>query len=136
MSEGKDYYKDPEIVKRMARLIAEGASMLSETCPICGLPLFKLKTGETVCPAHGRVWIVTSEAEAEEIEVDYVLRRIEYYAIKRAYEALNSNEPSEIIPWLNIIEVAERIKNLRDNRLKTKMETVEKSEVSKSKSEK
>src|SRR5438094_6342089 len=37
-----------EDVKRMADLLKSGATMLSDVCPVCGTPLFKVK-GEVFC---------------------------------------------------------------------------------------
>jgi UPF0148 protein len=37
-----------EDVKRMADLLKSGATMLSDVCPNCGSPLFKVK-GDTFC---------------------------------------------------------------------------------------
>jgi UPF0148 protein len=41
-------------MKEMAELLRKGASMLSESCPICGTPLFKLRSGEVICPNCNR----------------------------------------------------------------------------------
>ena len=41
-------------MKEMAELLRKGASMLSESCPICGTPLFKLRSGEVICPHCNR----------------------------------------------------------------------------------
>jgi len=50
-------------VRRMAELIKSGATMLSENCPDCKVPLFRLK-GEVFCPNCGRrVLLVRSEEE-------------------------------------------------------------------------
>ncbi|MEN3059018.1 MAG: Sjogren's syndrome/scleroderma autoantigen 1 family protein, partial [Candidatus Methanosuratincola petrocarbonis] len=37
-------------VKRMADLLREGATMLSQACPECKTPLFRLSSGEVICP--------------------------------------------------------------------------------------
>src|SRR5215472_9911220 len=42
-----------EDVRRMADLLKSGATMLSDICPECGTPLFKLK-GETFCAKCNR----------------------------------------------------------------------------------
>ena len=112
-------YKDPEVVRKMTRLLAEGAVMLAEACPVDGLPLFRLKSGDVICPVHGKVWIVSSEAEAEEVEIDYIVRKVELHAARRAYQLLNAEDPAELIQWLNVIEVAERIRSLRDSRARS-----------------
>jgi len=38
----------------MAKLLSAGAAMLSETCPKCGTPLFRLKDGNVVCVSCDR----------------------------------------------------------------------------------
>jgi UPF0148 protein len=122
MSGGREAYKDRDVVMKMTRLMAEGATMLAETCPVDGLPLFKLKSGDVVCPVHGKVWIVSSEAEAEEVEIDYVVRKIELHAARRAYQLINSDDASELIQWLNVIETVERIRSLREARARSATE--------------
>jgi UPF0148 protein len=122
MSGGREVYRDQEVVRRMTRLVAEGATMLADTCPIDGLPLFKLKNGDIICPVHGKVWIVSSEAEAEEVEIDFIIRKAELHAAKRVYQSLNSNDASELIPWLNVIETVERIRSIREARSRDSVE--------------
>ncbi|MCC6045145.1 MAG: hypothetical protein LM584_07675 [Desulfurococcaceae archaeon] len=122
MSGGREVYRDQEVVRRMTRLVAEGATMLADTCPIDGLPLFKLKNGDIICPVHGKVWIVSSEAEAEEVEIDFIIRKVELHAAKRVYQSLNSDDASELIPWLNVIETVERIRSIREARSRDAVE--------------
>jgi UPF0148 protein len=111
-----DPRRDPGVVKRMAQLVSQGASMLAETCPIDGLPLFRLKNGDIICPVHGKVLIVSSEEEAREAEIDSILSAISYYAAVRAREAINSGDSGEILEWLNVLEAAERVRGLRSSR--------------------
>lgn len=113
MARGVD---EQEAMKRMVALLQEGAVMLQETCPICGLPLFKRRNGEIVCPIHGRVYIVSSDEEAREIEVDAVIRMAEYTAASRVRELLERGEPGEIREWLSVIETVERIRRIRSER--------------------
>jgi len=51
-------------VKRMAELLKSGASMLSETCPQCGTPLFR-KGNETFCPNCNKPVVIIRSAEQE-----------------------------------------------------------------------
>ncbi|MEM0021436.1 MAG: Sjogren's syndrome/scleroderma autoantigen 1 family protein [Fervidicoccaceae archaeon] len=53
-----------DAAKKGAELLRQGAAMLSQSCPICGSPLFRLKNGDIVCPIHGKVAIVSDETEA------------------------------------------------------------------------
>ena len=113
MASGGDPARDPEIVKKMARLMMQGAVMLAERCPICGLPLFRLKNGQVICPVHGRVLIVSSEEEAEEARLDNTIRRVESYAASKVESLLRDGDPVELLEWLRVIEAAERIRSLR-----------------------
>ena len=105
-----------EAMKRMVALLQEGAVMLAETCPLCGLPLFRRRSGETVCPVHGRVVIVSSDEEAREVELDSVIKMVEYEAASRIRGLLSGGSPEEIREWLEVIEAAERIRSLRERR--------------------
>lgn len=103
-------------MKRMVQLLQQGAVMLAETCPICGLPLFRLRSGEVVCPVHGRVVIVSSDEEEREVHIEEAVKMAEYRAALRVQEALERGEPEEILRWLQVIEAAERIRGLRSQR--------------------
>lgn len=53
-------------MKEMAELLRKGASMLSETCPRCGTPLFELPGGEIICPTCQRtVKIVSGDSDED-----------------------------------------------------------------------
>ena len=108
--------RDP--TKIMAELLKSGAVMLAEICPVegCYLPLFKLKTGEIVCPVHGRIHLVKTDEEAREvyakIHVLGVLEKLERVALKTIETLIENHDtdPTELIKWL---EVLERIKRLK-----------------------
>lgn len=59
--------KDKAVIAKMAALLRQGATMLDKTCPHCGVPLFKLKSGEIICPKCGQRFVFVSSDE-EEIE--------------------------------------------------------------------
>lgn len=125
MSQGQeraeyDPRRDPKVIKIMAQLMAQGAAMLEQTCPICGLPLFRLKSGDVVCPLHGKVYLVSSEEEAREVEIDDAIARVEYAAAVRAREeaAKGDMDVDQVSELLGIIEAAERIRRLRMERLR------------------
>src|SRR4030042_592455 len=55
-------------MRGMAELLRRGASMLSEACPVCGTPLFRLQSGEIVCPSCNRpVRLVKGDATTDEV---------------------------------------------------------------------
>lgn len=114
---------EPEVdpVKKMAELIKSGAVMLPETCPMpgCHLPLFKTKTGEVVCPVHGRVYVVKSDEEAREVKTTVslalTLDRIEERAVMEMNAMITERseiEPTDLIKWLEVVERVRRIKRL------------------------
>ncbi len=122
MSGKTDPTKDPKVIRRMTQLLMQGAVMLAETCPICGLPLFRLRSGETVCPVHGRIILVSSEEEAREVEVDAVIASVEHYAASRLRQLMEEGDPQGMIDWLRVIELTERIRSLRGERKKPREE--------------
>ena len=62
-SEDKD-----QNIQRMAFLLREGHTLLSEPCPQCNSPLFKMKSGEIYCAScDKKVVIVKDEAQIESI---------------------------------------------------------------------
>ena len=110
-----------ELIRKMADMLRAGATMLSEVCPQCGSPLFKLKSGEVVCPLHGRVYLVKTEEEAEKVTTYAILEGLERNVVKILIDIQKSlpsiKDPEELeykarnlIAWL---EVLERILRLR-----------------------
>ncbi|MCE4625326.1 MAG: hypothetical protein F7C35_05625 [Desulfurococcales archaeon] len=127
MSNGsRDPAKDPAVVKKMARLMMQGAVMLAERCPICGLPLFRLKSGDVVCPVHGKIIVVSDEEQADEIRLDYTIRMVEHYAASKVKSLIGEGSPDEILDWLKVIEAVERIKQLRRPQEEKRAETSKK----------
>jgi UPF0148 protein len=105
-----------QALRRMTQLMMQGAAMLSETCPLDGLPLFKLRTGEVVCPVHGRVLIVSTDEEAREAEIEGIIMEVRYRAARNVLESLEEGNPRRIKEWLEVLETAERILSMRRER--------------------
>ncbi|MGB9827837.1 hypothetical protein IMZ38_03575 [Thermosphaera chiliense] len=114
MGERKDY------TKIMAEYLKAGATMLSLTCPVegCGLPLFKLRSGEIVCAVHGKVHLVKSDEEVKEIRERItligVLDKLEEKTLNIIKEQSESEDvdPREIIGWLEVLERIRRLKEI------------------------
>ncbi|MCS7107790.1 MAG: Sjogren's syndrome/scleroderma autoantigen 1 family protein [Sulfolobales archaeon] len=113
--------KEDLSVKKMSELLRAGAVMLSESCPICSLPLFKLKSGEVICPTHGRVQIVKSDEEILSITTTASLdelERVTVSAINKLRKELEDSDVSEndidvvkeLSAWLEILERIRRLK--------------------------
>ncbi len=107
-----------ENIKKMAELLKSGATMLSTICPKCNSPLFKLRSGEIVCPNCGaRVFLVKDESESSEVMVRAAIERLERTASQKLVSIgseLRSSETIEgldrLIKWLDALERIERIK--------------------------
>jgi len=108
-----------ESVKKMAELLRSGAVMLPQKCPVkeCSLPLFKLKTGEIVCPVHGRVYLVSSDEEAREViaklSITQALDRLEKKVVEILGKAIENPIDTgyrDLIGWLEVLERIIRIR--------------------------
>ncbi len=113
---GKDY------IRKMAELLKSGATMLSITCPKDKVPLFKLKTGEVICPVCGtRFYIVQSEAEHATVTASIALESLERNVIAKINQineiltSINASSVSrEMLETLKLwLEILEKIENLR-----------------------
>ncbi len=115
------------IMKKSAELLMSGAVMLASHCPKCGAPLFKLKSGEIVCPIHGRVIIAKSEEDVVKASTENVLMMLEDLVSKRIGEICKvlSSKPKPmdyeeeriisrvLIDWLTVLEKIKSIKSIR-----------------------
>lgn len=52
-------------IKKMSDLLRSGATMLSQYCPDCKTPLFRLPSGETICPSCNRRVVFAKGTEVE-----------------------------------------------------------------------
>lgn len=108
------------VVKRSVELMRSGATLLAEVCPLCRSPLFRLRSGEIVCPIHGRVMVVKTEEEVAEAGVIGVLteleKRISNLLINRvkniSEDDASYDDARDIVMWLEAIERIERIKQM------------------------
>jgi UPF0148 protein len=55
--------KRENAIRKAAELMRSGGVMLADVCTVCGSPLFKMPSGEIICPIHGRVMLVKTEEE-------------------------------------------------------------------------
>lgn len=107
-------------LKRSVELMRSGATLLSEVCPVCKSPLFRLKSGEVVCPIHGRVMLVKTEEEVAEAGVIGTLTELEKRITKvlsTYIRKIDAGETSyedvrDIVYWLDAIERIERVKRM------------------------
>jgi len=108
-------------VKKMADLLKSGASMLQETCPQCGTPLFRRGT-ETFCAKCNRPVVIIRNAEDESrLATEQILEGTEQTVLAKIQQ-INAVLKSETDParllnygralkaWLEAIENIRRLK--------------------------
>jgi UPF0148 protein len=69
--------------KRMAELLRSGATMLSNSCPECSSPLFKLKNGEIWCAKCERRVVIVSDGEEVTTESRTQLESLERALVEK-----------------------------------------------------
>ena len=108
-------------VKRMADLLKSGATMLSDICPECGSPLFKIK-GEVFCAKCNKP-VVYARATGPQATVSpsHLLDSLEQTIIAKlneANESLKSEKDPEklgaysnlVFGWLSTLEKLRAVK--------------------------
>jgi UPF0148 protein len=98
-----------EDVRRMADLLKSGATMLSDTCPVCGSPLFRIK-GEVFCAKCNKPVVyekATATGPSAKISPSHLLDSLEQTIVSKlneANEALkNEKEPERLTVYSNLI---------------------------------
>lgn len=108
-------------VKKMAELLKSGATMLQETCPECGTPLFR-KGNETFCPKCNRPVVIIKTAEEEtRLMADRILENSEQTLLAKIQEVnlamKNETDPGKLIAYGNaLVSWLGAIEKLRDLR--------------------
>jgi len=109
-------------VKKMAELLKSGATMLSETCPECGTPLFR-KGKETFCPKCNKPVVIIESAEQEtRFMADKVLEDSETILFSKIreinLEMRNETDPEKLLVYGNALtswlSALEKLKHLRN----------------------
>ena len=114
-----------EGVKRAAELLKQGATMLDLACPIDGLPLFRLKNGDIVCPVHGKVYVVENEEQKKAIEAVNVLAGAEEAVLNGIAEMTKKlradpSDPDAVSQMIRLLEALERLRRLKGDQTKQK----------------
>jgi UPF0148 protein len=109
-------------VKKMAELLKSGATMLQETCPECGTPLFR-RGKETFCAKCNRPVVIIQTAEDEtRLATDKVFDTSEQTLLAKIQEVnlalKNETDPDKLVAygnalssWLTAIEKLRRLKS-------------------------
>lgn len=109
-------------VRKMADLLKSGATMLSETCPECGTPLFR-RGKETFCAKCNKpVMIIHSVEDENRLKADTILETSEQTLMAKIQEVnlalKNETDPEHLAAygkalsnWLSSIEKLRRLRN-------------------------
>ena len=109
-------------IERMADLLKSGATMLSDTCPQCQSPLFKVKN-ELLCVKCNRPVVVVKATEDESnVVAAQALGKLEQTALMKINEINSSlkveNDPAKIerlrlslSDWLTVVERVRKLKS-------------------------
>ncbi|RLE53623.1 MAG: hypothetical protein DRJ33_00510 [Candidatus Methanomethylicota archaeon] len=112
-----------EEIKQMAELLKSGAIMLSQACPVCKTPLFKLPSGDIMCPRCKKRVIITSREEEATVAVrsETVLSNLESLALSKIEELTLAAKSEKNLDqlftiekhlslWLDLLEKLKKLK--------------------------
>jgi UPF0148 protein len=109
-------------VRKMAELLKTGATMLQETCPECGTPLFR-RGKETFCAHCNKPVVIIQNAEQEtRFMADRILQDSEQTLMTKIQEVnlalKNEKDPERLVAygnalanWLTAIEKLRRLRS-------------------------
>jgi UPF0148 protein len=109
-------------IQRMAFLLREGHTLLSEQCPQCNSPLFKMKSGDIYCAScDKKVVIVKDEAQIDTIMQNDILdesSKVINMKIKELTQQLDSEKDFDALYKMtrllvSYLESLEKLKNLK-----------------------
>ncbi len=96
-------------VRRMADLLKSGATMLSDTCPVCGSPLFRVK-GEVFCAKCNKPVVyekATATGPSPTVSPSHLLDSLEQTVVAKLSEAnevlKSEKEPEKLAIYSNLV---------------------------------
>lgn len=116
--------KKDENIQKMAILLRDGHSLLSDACPQCNSPLFKLKSGEIYCAAcDKKVIIIKDDEQIESIMQNEILvnaTKVINMKIRELHQKIDSEKDIDELYkltrlFLIYLESLEKLKNLKKN---------------------
>ena len=115
-----------EDVKRMADLLKSGATMLSDICPVCGSPLFRVK-GEVFCAKCNKPVVyekATSTGPSATVSPTHLLDSLEQTVVAKLSEANEvlkaEKEPEKLAVYSNLVfgwlSTLEKLRSVKESR--------------------
>jgi len=103
-----------DVLKRMADMLKQGATMLDLQCPVCSSPLFRLRSGEIWCVnCQKRVVIVREGERFLTAASDILLSSLEETLLEKLRELDQAMRAEKDIAKLG--ELSSVLSNLLDN---------------------
>jgi len=111
-------------IQKMAALLRDGNTLLSDACPECNSPLFKLKTGDIFCAScEKKVVIIKDDKQIDVILQNNILddsRKVINMKIKNLQQKIDlENNIDELYKltrlFIAYLETLEKLKNLKSN---------------------
>jgi UPF0148 protein len=115
--------QEKQQIRRMSELLRSGATMMSQVCPVCNTPLFRVK-GQLLCPRCNKNVVVVKEGEEEttvasisvfgDLENTVLNKLIEIdNAIKATKDVDRAKELANALSiWLDALERLKRIQRI------------------------
>ena len=111
-------------IQKMASLLRDGNTLLSDACPECNSPLFKLKTGEIFCAScDKKVIIVKDNNQIDQLLQNNILddsTKVINMKVRYLQQKIDSETDIDELYKLTrlfiaYLEVLEKLKNLKSN---------------------
>ena len=112
-----------EDVKRMADLLKGGATMLSDICPVCGSPLFKVK-GDVFCAKCNKPVVYTRATGPQAtVSPQMLLESVEQTIVGKISETnemlKSEKDPEKLSAYSNLVfgwlSTLEKLRNMRES---------------------
>ena len=108
-------------MKGMAELLRSGATMLDRSCPECGSPLFRLRSGEIWCANCQRRVVVVAEGEEATAEAGMELASLERALVRKISSIetplTNEGDPKKLKETAEVLDALlaslERLRRVR-----------------------
>ena len=114
--------KDQPSVKKMAKLLRQGATMLAQACPQCASPLFQVGEDVYCATCDRRIVIVDSDDEVESYAVKALIPQLRETLLKKLKTVNNylesENDTEKLTKIANLmvllLQALHKLENFRE----------------------
>ena len=71
---------DDQLIKKMAKLLREGATMLDKSCPRCGTLIYRLPNKKMMCPSCNSEIVIQNETKLQKTQPSHASSRAQYFS--------------------------------------------------------